>query len=349
MSNAELRTAADTVLARLVGAPAGDARLREDQWRAIEALVADQRRALVVQRTGWGKSAVYFVATALLREQGAGPTVIVSPLLALMRNQIEAAERAGIRARTINSANPGGMGHDPGRGGRRRGRRPAGQPGAAQQSGLPRPCAAQARRGDRPPRGRRGTLHLRLGPRLPARLPAAAHDARGPPAGRPGPGHHRHGQRPRHRRRRRAAGHRRQHGRARAARPLDRESLRLGVLQLPDAAHRLAWLAERLDELPGSGIIYTLTVAAAEEVTAFLRQGGHAVASYTGQTDNADRRRPRRICSPTASRPSWPRPRWAWASTSPTSGSWSTWARRPRPSRTTSRSAVRGAGWSTPR
>ena len=59
----------------------------------------------MVQRTGWGKSAVYFVATALLREQGAGPTVIISPLLALMRNQIAAAERAGIRAVTINSAN----------------------------------------------------------------------------------------------------------------------------------------------------------------------------------------------------------------------------------------------------
>src|ERR1700726_3619900 len=85
---------------------AGDyARLREDQWTAISALVADGRRALVVQRTGWGKSAVYFVATALLRARGAGPTVIVSPLLALMRNQIDAAQRAGIRARTINSAN----------------------------------------------------------------------------------------------------------------------------------------------------------------------------------------------------------------------------------------------------
>ena len=58
-----------------------------------------------MQRTGWGKSAVYFVATALLRRRGAGPTVIVSPLLALMRNQVEAAARAGIRARTINSAN----------------------------------------------------------------------------------------------------------------------------------------------------------------------------------------------------------------------------------------------------
>src|SRR5436305_4856008 len=85
---------------------AGDqARLRDDQWTAIEALVADRRRALVVQRTGWGKSAVYFVATALLRATGAGPTVIISPLLALMRNQIAAAERAGIRARTVNSDN----------------------------------------------------------------------------------------------------------------------------------------------------------------------------------------------------------------------------------------------------
>ena len=79
--------------------------LREDQWTAIDALVTGRRRALVVQRTGWGKSAVYFVATAMLRAGGAGPTVIVSPLLALMRNQIAAAERAGIRAVTVNSSN----------------------------------------------------------------------------------------------------------------------------------------------------------------------------------------------------------------------------------------------------
>lgn len=71
--------------------------------------------------------------------------------------------------------------------------------------------------------------------------------------------------------------------------PLDRESLSLGVLELPDAAHRMAWLADHLIELPGSGIIYTLTVAAAEEVTAFLRQCGHTVTSYTGKTENADR------------------------------------------------------------
>src|SRR6202044_1321850 len=85
---------------------AGDeAKLREDQWEAIKALVVEHRRALVVQRTGWGKSAVYFIATALLRQAGAGPTVIVSPLLALMRNQIAAAQRLGLHAHTINSTN----------------------------------------------------------------------------------------------------------------------------------------------------------------------------------------------------------------------------------------------------
>src|SRR5690348_15694692 len=100
--NAKLRDEAERCLRALAGERA---RLREDQWSAISALVADGRRALVVQRTGWGKSAVYFIATALLRARGAGPTVIVSPLLALMRNQVEAAARAGIHARTINSAN----------------------------------------------------------------------------------------------------------------------------------------------------------------------------------------------------------------------------------------------------
>ena len=71
---------------------------------------------------------------------------------------------------------------------------------------------------------------------------------------------------------------------------LDRESLRLAVLELPNPAHRLAWLADHLDRLPGSGIIYTLTVAAATETAEFLRSRGYAVASYTGQAEDADRR-----------------------------------------------------------
>jgi ATP-dependent DNA helicase RecQ len=93
---------ADELLIRLAGP---DARFREHQREAIDDLVDDRARVLCVQRTGWGKSAVYFIATALLRERGAGPALIVSPLLALMRNQIAAAEKLGIRAHTINSTN----------------------------------------------------------------------------------------------------------------------------------------------------------------------------------------------------------------------------------------------------
>src|SRR5687767_193247 len=82
-----------------------DAVFREHQLEAVRDLVEDHARVLCVQRTGWGKSAVYFIAAALLRERGSGPALIVSPLLALMRNQIAAAERLGIRAHTINSTN----------------------------------------------------------------------------------------------------------------------------------------------------------------------------------------------------------------------------------------------------
>src|SRR5690242_1923391 len=92
------------VLARVIAAAAGpEARPRSDQVRAVEELVENRRRVLVVQATGWGKSAVYWGATAALRERGSGPTLVVSPLLALMRDQIAAAERAGLRAATINS------------------------------------------------------------------------------------------------------------------------------------------------------------------------------------------------------------------------------------------------------
>src|ERR1700753_4132980 len=94
----------DQLLHRLAG---HTATFREHQREAITDLVDDRARVLCVQRTGWGESAVYFLATTLLRERGAGPALIVSPLLALMRNQIAAAERLGIRAHTINSTNRG--------------------------------------------------------------------------------------------------------------------------------------------------------------------------------------------------------------------------------------------------
>jgi len=81
------------------------ANLRPGQWEAIDALVSHRRKLLVVERTGWGKSLIYFIGTRMLRDRGQGPTLIVSPLLALMRNQMAAAERLGIRAISINSTN----------------------------------------------------------------------------------------------------------------------------------------------------------------------------------------------------------------------------------------------------
>ncbi|GHB51122.1 ATP-dependent DNA helicase RecQ [Streptomyces xanthochromogenes] len=288
-SNAELRTEADTVLARLVGDATGTARLREDQWRAIEALVADKRRALVVQRTGWGKSAVYFVATALLRARGAGPTVIVSPLLALMRNQVDAAARAGITARTINSANPeewdtvqeevaaGAVDvllvsperlNNPDF-------RDNVLPKLSAATGLlvvdEAHCISDWGHDFRPDYRRLRTMLAELPPGVPVLATTATANARvtADVAEQLGTG-----------------------GGSDALvlrGPLDRESLSLNVVSLPDAAHRLGWLADHLDELPGSGIIYTLTVAAAEEITTYLRRRGHTVASYTGKTENADR------------------------------------------------------------
>ncbi|MDQ6693596.1 MAG: DEAD/DEAH box helicase, partial [Chloroflexota bacterium] len=78
---------------------------RSGQWEAIEALTQHSARMLVVQRTGWGKSVVYFITTRMLRDKGAGPTLLVSPLLSLMRNQLLAADRLGVRAETVNSSN----------------------------------------------------------------------------------------------------------------------------------------------------------------------------------------------------------------------------------------------------
>ncbi len=287
--NADLRSSADSVLARLVGDPTGTARLREDQWLAIEALVAHKRRALVVQRTGWGKSAVYFVATSLLRAAGAGPTVIVSPLLALMRNQVEAAARAGIRARTINSANPEeweGIQAEVAAGevdvllvSPERLNNPDFRdqvlPKLSAATGLlvvdEAHCISDWGHDFRPDYRRLRTMLADLPPGVPVLATTATANARvtadvaeqlGTGAGTD----------------------------ALVLRgPLDRESLSLAVLTLPDAAHRLAWLADHLGDLPGSGIVYTLTVAAAEEVTAYLRHRGHTVSSYTGKTENADR------------------------------------------------------------
>jgi ATP-dependent DNA helicase RecQ len=286
-----LREAAERCLRALAGP---QALLRADQWTAIRALVADRRRALVVQRTGWGKSAVYFIATALLREHGAGPTVIVSPLLALMRNQIAAAQTAGIRARTINSANiedwaevhaeieagtvdvllvsperlnnPGFRDHI--------------LPRLAASAGLlvidEAHCISDWGHDFRPDYRRLRTVIADLAPGVPVLATTATANARvtRDVAEQLGSGWHGPGEPPQ----------------TLVLRgPLDRDSLRLAVVRLPTAPQRLAWLADRLGELPGAGIVYTLTVAAAHDVADFLRDRGYAAEAYTGQTDPAQR------------------------------------------------------------
>jgi ATP-dependent DNA helicase RecQ len=278
-----MRERAEAILRRLAG---DHAKLREDQWRAIEALVAQRRRVLCVQRTGWGKSAVYFVATALLREdRSAGPTVIVSPLLALMRNQVEAAARAGIHARTINSANLDEWDQitDEIRAGavdvllisperlNNPDFRDTVLPRLAATTGLlvvdEAHCVSDWGHDFRPDYRRLRTFLAGLPERTPVLATTATANARV------------------------TADVADQLGDALVLRgPLDRDSLRLAVLDLGTPAHRLAWLADHLDRLPGSGIVYTLTVAAAGETAEFLRSRGYPVASYTGQSDDADRR-----------------------------------------------------------
>jgi ATP-dependent DNA helicase RecQ len=307
-----LRDRAEEVLRTLAGP---GARLRHDQWTAIEALVVGRRRALVVQRTGWGKSAVYFVATALLRAAGAGPTVIVSPLLALMRNQIEAAARAGVLAVTVNSANtadweatyatidagavdvllvsPERLNNPD--------FRDRVLPGLTASAGLlvvdEAHCVSDWGHDFRPDYRRLRALIAELPPGIPVLattatandrvvrdvteqlglVPSAGDDPNALP-----------GDRRRSEARRGSAGDS-------TAQPLvlrgslDRESLRLSVVRLPTPAQRLGWLAAHLAELPGAGIVYTLTIAAAEEVAEFLRERGFAVAAYTGKTDPEER------------------------------------------------------------
>ncbi|MEO3811794.1 DEAD/DEAH box helicase [Sphaerisporangium sp. B11E5] len=297
-----LRAEAESRLRALAGEHAV---LRDDQWTAIRALVVERRRALVVQRTGWGKSAVYFVATALLRARGAGPTVIVSPLLALMRNQIAAAERAGVRAATINSANVeewDQVHDDVARGvvdvlmvSPERLNNPDFRdlvlPKLAASAGLivvdEAHCISDWGHDFRPDFRRLRTLLSSLPPGIPVLATTATANARvtrdvaeqldpTPPGGSgpavPGD----------------AAGG--VDGGTLVLRgPLERESLRLSVVRAVSAEQRLAWLAGALRELPGSGIVYSLTVAGAQEIAAYLREQGHRVVAYSGQTDPAER------------------------------------------------------------
>ncbi|WP_394940281.1 RecQ family ATP-dependent DNA helicase [Psychromicrobium sp. YIM B11713] len=305
----QLEHDARKILATLVGSP--EASFHPGQFEAIEALVDGGQRALVVQRTGWGKSAVYFVASLLLRARGAGPTLIVSPLLALMRDQIAAAERAGVRAVAINSANATAWDevrqaladdqvdvllisperlNNPGF-------RERELPELIRRTGLlvidEAHCISDWGHDFRPDYRRISELIFRLPSTVPVLATTATANSRVVEdiaeqlnGGSPKTGHPNFEQ-PGVEEQLDAANRDSQVLTIRGA--LARTSLRLGVLRLPNSANRLGWLLSHLNELPGSGIIYALTVSAAEDTARLLAEAGHRVLAYTGRTDNADR------------------------------------------------------------
>lgn len=252
-----------------------DADFRDGQWEAIDALVSRREQVLLVQRTGWGKSAVYFVATRMLRDSGFGATLIVSPLLALMRNQVSAAERMGVRALRIDSTNRSEWPNL---------RRAVLSDEADALLISPERLANEAfmdelllpiseRIGllvvdeahcisdwghDFRPDYRRLVSVLQ---RMPSNMPVVGTTA--------------------------TANDRviedvtSQLGRLKVQRGhLMRESLQLQTIRLATQAERLAWLAEHIDELPGTGIIYTLTTRDAEQVSAWLNERGILVRPY---------------------------------------------------------------------
>src|SRR5215218_5030135 len=277
----DLETRATELLHDLAGP---DAVFREHQLEAIADLVEDRARVLCVQRTGWGKSAVYFIATALLRSRGAGPTLIVSPLLALMRNQIAAAQRLGIRAHTVNSTNRDAWSEisglldadavdllliSP-----ERLNNPQFLarmlPVFAERVGLlvvdEAHCISDWGHDFRPDYRRIADMLERLAEGVPVLCTTATANDRVVAdveeqlqVGR-------------------AAGLRTYRG------PLGRSSLRFEVVDLPGQADRLAWLATHLPRLPGSGIVYTLTKRDADVVAEWLSGHGVAAEAYSGDS-----------------------------------------------------------------
>jgi ATP-dependent DNA helicase RecQ len=275
---------AGALLSRLAGP---DARLRPDQAAAIEAVAGERRRTLVVQRTGFGKSAIYFIATRLLRDAGAGPTLVVSPLLALMRDQVAAAERMGVRSATINSTNPEDwtaieeslaagdidlLAVSPERlnaaGFARRV-----LPGLAKGLGLlvvdEAHCISDWGHDFRPDYRRIRDAIANLAPGTPVLATTATANARvcADVADQLGDD-------------------------VLVLRgPLERESLHLGVAALPTFADRLAWAAERIRALDGTGIVYCLTVANTALVAGFLQAQGIDAHAYSSDTPAEERER----------------------------------------------------------
>jgi len=257
------------------------AQFRDGQWEAIASIILARSRLLVVQRTGWGKSIVYFLATRLLRNSGAGPTLLISPLLALMRNQIVAAKRININAATINSSNPEEWEQinaqlqagiidilliSPERLANEDFRQTILLP-ISQRIGLfvvdEAHCISDWGHDFRPDYRR----IVRVLQALPQTIPALATTA--------------------------TANNRvvndiitQLGANLRVSRgTLTRKSLQLQTIKLPSPAARMAWLAEQLPNLPGSGIIYALTIKDTERVANWLNQQGiHAQAYHAALT-----------------------------------------------------------------
>jgi len=264
-----------------------DAQPRPEQLEAVTAVVSGRKRTLLVARTGFGKSAVYFSSTKMLRDRGWGPSIVVSPLLALMRDQVAAASKLGLRAETINSANTDNWGEiedalladdidllliAPER---------LANPGFRERvfsMMLSRPfalvcdeahCISDWGHDFRP-----DYLRLRkvIG-ELPAWAPILATTA--------------------------TANQRVTDDVADQLGPdtvvfrtsLDRASLHCSVVELNDDAERLAWVADNLGDMDGSGIIYALTVDQAITAAEWLSERGHNVAAYSGSTSPEDRER----------------------------------------------------------
>ncbi len=261
--------------------------LRPEQAAAIEAVSTDGGRALVVQRTGFGKSAIYFIATRLRRDAGAGPTLVVSPLLALMRDQVAAAERLGVRSATINSTNiddwdaiesdvasgeldllcisPERL-NNPGFVNRVLPRLSAGLGLLVVDEAH---CISDWGHDFRPDYRRIRDAIASLSPGTPVLATTATANERV------------------------CADVAEQLGAdvVTMRGTLDRESLHLGVATLPSMAHRLAWIAQRVAAVPGTGIVYCLTVAQTALVADFLRSEGIDAHAYSSDTHPDDRLR----------------------------------------------------------
>jgi ATP-dependent DNA helicase RecQ len=271
----------DAALAVLRRALGPSAQFHEGQFEAIEALVQQRSRLLVVQRTGWGKSAVYFVATRLLRDRGAGTTIIVSPLLALMRDQIEAAFRLRLHAATINSSNKEEWERieqdllsrkvdlllvSPERFNNADFRDRLLGP-LTRSAGLlvidEAHCISDWGHDFRPDYRRLVRVLELMPPGLPVLCTTATANNRVVDDVRQQLG-----------------------ADLKVIRgSLDRESLSLYSVKIPTTVQRLAWLAQWIPRMPGSGIVYCLTVADTARVAEWLTAKGIPTAAYSGETD----------------------------------------------------------------